>query len=96
MSQLLVSLNEVTEILQPILSRLEKMEENQAKLQSNSNRVFSDQEAATFLRMSTKKLQNLRNKRMIGFVRQEYGRKILYTLEHLLDYLKRNEIKAKK
>lgn len=95
MSQILISLDETSKLLQPILHRLEKIEEAQ-KLQSNSHRIFSDKEAAVFLRMSVKMLQTLRNKRMIGFVRHEYGRKILYTLEHLMDYLKRNEIKAKK
>ncbi len=96
MSTVLITLNEASEFLQPILNRLEKIEENQSKLQSNSNRIFSDKEAADFLRMSVKTLQTLRNKRLIGFVRQEYGRKILYTLDHLIEYLKRNEIKAKK
>ena len=96
MSTVLITLNEASEILEPINKRLEVIEENQRKLLLNSNKVFSDKEASDFLRMSCKKLQTLRNNRKIGFVREPYGRKISYKLQHLLDFLNSNEIKAKK
>lgn len=96
MSTVLISLNEASELLEPINKRLEVIEENQRKLLLNSNKVFSDKEASDFLRMSCKKLQTLRNNRKIGFVREPYGRKISYKLQHLLDFLNSNEIKAKK
>ncbi len=96
MSKILISVDEIAEHFKPIFDRMERMEENQAKLLSISNSVFSDKEAAIFLRMSVKKLQSLRNAREIGFVREPYGRKISYKLSHLLDYLNKNEIKAKK
>ena len=96
MSTVLISLNEACELLEPINKRLEVIEENQRKLLLNSNKVFSDKEASDFLRMSCKKLQTLRNNRKIGFVREPYGRKISYKLQHLLDFLNSNEIKAKK
>lgn len=96
MSTVLISLNEASELLEPINKRLEVIEENQRKLLLNSNKVFSDKEASDFLRMSCKKLQTLRNNRKIGFVREEYGRKITYKMQHLIDYLNANEIKAKK
>lgn len=95
MSKILLSAEELTSELKPLFDRLEKMEKNQAKLLSISNSVFSDQEAADFLKMSKKKLQSLRNDRKIGFVREPYGRKISYKLSHLVDFLNSNEIKAK-
>ena len=62
----------------------------------NSKAVFSDIEAAEFLKCSTKKLQQLRNAREIGFVRENGGRKILYKYEHLIEYLENHELKKKK
>lgn len=96
MTNLLVSVEELTEEFKPLINRLEKVEEIQIKLLSNFNAVFSDKEAAAYLKVSRKKLQTLRNKREISFVREFMGRKVTYTLAHLLDYLKKNEIKAKK
>lgn len=96
MSTVLITLNEASEFIQPILNRLKAIEETQSKNHSTLDKVFSDKEAAFFLRVSTKKLQTLRNKREIGFVREPYGRKISYLYSHLMAYLKKNEIKAKK
>ena len=93
---IVISPNEFSAFLQPILQRLEKMEAYLYRKDSNNKAVFSDAEAAEFLKCSTKKLQNLRNNREIGFIRENGGRKILYKLEHLLEYLESNELKKKK
>ena|ERR1035437_7556333 len=93
---IVISSNEFTEFLRPILERLEKMEAYLYKKDTQKNAVYSDAEAAEFLKCSTKKLQNLRNTRAIGFIREKGGRKILYKLEHLLEYLASNELKKKK
>lgn len=93
---IVISSGEFSEFLQPILQRLEKMEAFLYKKDTKSNAVFSDAEAAEFLKCSTKKLQSLRNDREIGFIRENGGRKILYKLEHLLEYLENHELKRKK
>lgn len=91
-----ISTGELTQFLQPIIQRLEKIEAFLYKKDTKSNAVFSNREAAEFLKCSTKKLQNLRNTRAIGFIRENGGRKILYRLEHLLEYLENHELKKKK
>jgi hypothetical protein len=93
---IVISPDEFTQFLQPILQRLEKMETYLYKNDSKNNSVYSDKEAAIFLKCSTKKLQNLRNKREIGFIRENGGRKILYKHEHLMEYLENHELKKKK
>lgn len=93
---IVISSNEFTEFLRPIMERLEKMEAYLYKKDTQINAVYSDAEAAEFLKCSTKKLQSLRNSRAIGFIRENGGRKILYKLEHLLEYLGSNEMKKKR
>lgn len=93
---LVISAAELIEYLQPILQKMEKMEAYLYKKDTQKNAVYSDAEAAEFLKCSTKKLQNLRNAREIGFIRENGGRKILYRLEHLLEYLENHELKKKK
>ncbi len=93
---IVISSNELTEFLRPILERLEKMEACLQQKTVKNNQMYSDVEAAEFLRCSTKKLQNLRNAREIGFIRENGGRKILYRLEHLMEYLENHELKRKK
>lgn len=61
-----------------------------------AKKIYSDVEAAEYLRMSIKKLQLLRNARKIGYIREDGGRKILYRHEHLLEYLLEHELKKKK
>ena len=80
----------------PILVKMEKMEALLLKKDGSPKAVFSDSEAAEFLHCSTKKLQVLRNSREIGFIRENGGRKILYKMEHLMEYLENNELKRKK
>lgn len=93
---IVISAGELSQFLQPIMQRLEKIEAFLYKKDTKSNAIFSDVEAAEFLKCSTKKLQNLRNAREIGFIRENGGRKILYRLEHLLEYLENHELKKKK
>lgn len=81
--------------LQPILERMQKMEAILLKKDGSQKAVFSDSEAAEFLNCSTKKLQSLRNTRAIGFIRENGGRKILYKIQHLMEYLENNEFKRK-
>ena len=85
-----------SEFIQPILQKLEKMEALLLNKNGDHKAVFSDAEAAKFLKCSTKKLQGLRNSREIGFIRENGGRKILYKYEHLQEYLEKNELKKKK
>ena len=49
-----------------------------------------------FLKISKKKLQQLRNSRKIGFVRENGGRRIVYKHGHLMEYISANELKKKK
>jgi hypothetical protein len=93
---IVISPTELSDFLQPILQRLEKIEAYLTQKDTNSQRVFTEAEAAEFLKCSTKKLQNLRNCRKIGYIRENDGRKILYTIEHVLEYLAINELKRKK
>ncbi len=93
---LVISATELIEYLQPILVKMEKMEALLLKKDGSPKAVFSDSEAAEFLHCSTKKLQVLRNSREIGFIRENGGRKILYKMEHLMEYLENNELKRKK
>lgn len=93
---LVISAVELVEYLQPILQKMEKMEAYLYKKDTQKNAIYSDAEAAKFLKCSTKKLQNLRNAREIGFIRENGGRKILYKYEHLMEYLEKNELKKRK
>jgi hypothetical protein len=93
---LVISASELVEYLRPILLKMEKMEAILLKKDGSQKAIFSDSEAAEFLKCSTKKLQSLRNTRAIGFIRENGGRKILYKVEHLLEYLERHELKRKK
>lgn len=93
---IVISVEEFLNILNPLSQRLGKIE---SLLMSNSttvNSLYTDTQAAKFLKVSTKKLQHLRNARKIGFIREDGGRKITYTHEHLLEYLSSNELKKKK
>ena len=92
---IVISASELLEYLQPILLKMERMETILLEKNSNIKAVFSDSEAAKFLKCSTKKLQQLRNDRKIGFIRENDGRKISYKMEHLLEYLDMHEFKRK-
>ena len=87
---------EFLNFLNPLLQRLDKIEAMLYKGSDNSNSTYTDAEAAKFLKMSTKKLQHLRNERKIGFIREDGGRKITYKHEHLMEYQTANELKKKK
>lgn len=90
-------INDIQEILKPIYQKLDfiiqQMQSGNSAIQKN---IYSDEEAADYLRMSVKKLQLLRNTRKIGFIRENGGRKILYRHEHLLEYLAEHELKKKR
>lgn len=93
---IVISPTELSEFLQPVLKRLEKMETYIYSSENKNKAIFSDSEAAEFLKCSKKKLQNLRNAREIGFIRENGGRKILYKYEHLMEYIEKHELKKKK
>jgi len=93
---IVISQSQFAEYLRPILQKLDQMEAHLSKNNATNMAIYSDAEAAKFLKCSTKKLQNLRNAREIGFIRENGGRKILYKYEHLMEYLERNELKKKK
>src|SRR5258708_2905292 len=52
--------------------------------------LLTESEAARFLRKDEETLRNLRRRHKIGYVR---GRPATYTMTHLLDYIKQNEVK---
>lgn len=88
---------EFINFLNPLLQRLDKIEAILSTRGSdNSCATYTDAEASKFLKMSTKKLQHLRNERKIGFIREDGGRKITYKHEHLMEYQNSNELKKKK
>lgn len=93
---IVISPTELSQFLHPLLQKLEKIEAHLSGNSSKNKTVFSDAEAADFLKCSKKKLQNLRNSREIGFIRENGGRKILYKYEHLIEYLEKHELKKKK
>ena len=85
-----------SEYIQPILKKLDLIEGYMAKNTPVNQTTYNDLEASRFLKVSKKKLQQLRNDRKIGFIREDDGRRILYTHEHLMEYLQSNELKKKK
>lgn len=93
---IVISTTELAEFLQPIMQKLDKMETQLSQNSSVPQKTFSDMEASRFLKVSKKKLQQLRNDRKIGFIRENDGRRILYRYEHLMEYLQSNELKKKK
>lgn len=93
---IVISLSEFTEFLQPILQKLGRLEEFLFKGSPTNDTVYSDAEASLFLKVSKKKLQNLRNAREIGFIREVNGRRLLYKHSHLMEYLQKNELKKKR
>ena|ERR1700740_226966 len=93
---IVLSPSEFSEFLQPILQKLGKMEEFLYKNAPANDTVYSDEEASLFLKVSKKKLQQLRNSRKIGFIREANGRRILYKYSHLMEYLQNNELKKKR
>jgi|GEM_PF-5104923 len=93
---ILITPGELTLFLQPIITRLDKMQEYFTNSDTKTKVVYSETEAAAYLKCSKKKLQGLRSRREIGFVRENTGRKILYKHEHLVQYLEQHELKKKK
>ena len=93
---IVITPQELIQYLEPIIERLDKIQSYFLKGQTESKSVYSEAEAAEYLKCSTKKLQGLRNNREIGFVRENGGRKILYKHEHLIQYLEQHELKKKK
>ena len=92
---IVISLNEFSEFLKPILQKLVKLEEFLFISAPKNDTVYSDTEASRFLKISKKKLQNLRNAREIGFIREANGRRVLYKHIHLMEYLQNNELKKR-
>ena len=93
---IVISPDALSLLFQPILDKIENIEKILSGKQSEKTAVYTDEQASQFLKISKKKLQQLRNNREIGFVRQNRGRRILYKHEHLLDYLQENELKKRK
>lgn len=54
--------------------------------------IYTEQEAANYLRKSTVCLRNARNRRKIGFIK---GNPVTYRLQHLKDYLDLLEVKPR-
>ena len=90
-------IRDIEELLKPINQKLDTIIEY--FLTGNSpiaKTVYGNVDAAKYLRMSTKKLQNLRNARKIGFIREDGCRTVLYRHEHLVEYLLAHELKKKR
>lgn len=54
--------------------------------------LFTGEEAAKILRVKLCTVNNERKRRRLGFTRR--GSRFLYSRQHIVDYLKRNEVKA--
>ena len=93
---IVISPDALSLLFQPILDKIENIEKILSGKQSEKTAVYTDEQASQFLKISKKKLQQLRNSREIGFVRQNRGRRILYRHEHLMEYLQGNELKKRK
>ena len=93
---IVISHSELVQYLLPIVSKLEKIEAYMSGEKNKNEAIYNDTDASHFLKVSKKKLQQLRNSRRIGFVRENDGRRILYKHEHLMEYLQTNELKRRK
>ena len=82
---IVISESEFFGFLNPLIQRLDKMETLLLKNDMKNMPIYSELEASKYLKVSTKKLQLLRNARKIGFIREDGGRKISYKHEHLMD-----------
>src|SRR5688572_2839857 len=60
---------------------------------ASSKKVFSEEEVTKLLHLSPKTMQNYRRDGKIGYIQPKNGRRILYTAEHIEDFLRDNEIK---
>ncbi|UPT65581.1 MAG: helix-turn-helix domain-containing protein [Sphingobacteriales bacterium JAD_PAG50586_3] len=97
MSVLVITVEELDKRLMSLNDKMDSL----SKLFTQSSAIsakaiYSEIEAAKFLSCSTKKLQNLRNNREIGYIRESGGRKVLYRFEHLMEYLASHELKKRK
>ena len=86
-------LSGIKELIATRLDKIEKLISGQVAITAPT---YSDAEASKFLKISKKKLQQLRNSRKIGFVRENGGRRIVYKHGHLMEYISANELKKKK
>ncbi len=94
---IVIGATEFLNLLEPLFYRLDKMESIMLNTgASGRSLIYSEFEASKFLKVSTKKLQLLRNARKISFIREDGGRRVLYKSEHLLEYLDKHELKRKK
>ena len=78
---IVISVEEFLYFLHPLSQRLEKIEKLLSTKSNSIESIYTDTQAAKFLKMSTKKLQHLRNARKSGFIHVDGGRKIAYTHE---------------
>jgi hypothetical protein len=77
-----------------ILQRMEGFENALVvSKQTSSQKIFSEEEVTKLLHLSPKTMQNYRRDGKIGYIQPKGGRRILYTAEHIEDFLRDNEIK---
>ena len=77
-----------------LLLRMGRFENALATLKQTSfQKVFSEEEVTKLLHLSPKTMQNYRRDGKIGYIQPKGGRRILYTAEHIEDFLRDNEIK---
>jgi hypothetical protein len=85
-----------SERFQELASNLESLKLSvQALVENiNSKKIYSEEELCKLLHLSPKTLQTYRNEGRIGFVKPKEGRRILYTEQHLKEFLMANETRA--
>ena len=90
-------IRDIEQLLKPINQKLDTIIEYfRAGDSSIAKKVYNNAEAVEYLKISVKKLQNLRNGQQIGFVRGNGERRVLLKHEHLVKYLLANELKRKR
>ena len=74
----------------------EKVEGILEKVSNSTSRklCYTDDELALMFNVTKKTLAKYRNEGLLGFVKPENGRVILYKEQHVHDFLDRNEFKA--
>jgi hypothetical protein len=82
-----------SEDFEKLLQYMEQLKSVLASKPTSSQKVFSEEEVAKLLHLSTKTMQNYRRDGKISYIQPKEGRRILYTAEHIEDFLRDNEIK---
>lgn len=75
-----------------LLERISSLE-NTIEVSTGMKAFYQEGELADLLGVTRKTLLNYRNKGMIGFIKPEGSRTILYSREHVEQFMKKHEYK---